>query len=57
MGGNPAADVDERVDEVDVEAVASLQRAGHVHVVGRVGVRGVRVHAEDNASHEQGEGI
>ena len=49
-----AAHVEKRLDEVDVEAVAGLQRPGHVDVVVRIGVGGVRMQPEHDGPDEPG---
>src|SRR5664280_3456036 len=55
MGRDPAADVDERPDEVDVEALPGVEGAGHVHVVVRVRIGGVRMQAEYDRANGHGE--
>ena len=47
----PAADLHEVPDEVDVEAVARRQLVGHVHVVEGIGVGGI---AEDPRRQQAG---
>jgi hypothetical protein len=55
VGRDPAADVDERPDEVDVEALPGVKSAGHVHVVVRVRVCGVRMQPEYDRANGDGE--
>ena len=57
IGWDAPADVDERPDEVDVETRPGVEGASHVHVVVRVGVGGIGMHAEENGPDDQGKGV
>ena len=59
MARDSAAHVDERVDEVHVEAVTGLERPGHVGVivgirVGSVGVQGEQQRPNDHSEPVEG---
>jgi hypothetical protein len=54
MRREPPADLDERIHEIDAEAVPRLQRPSHIDVVVRVGIGRVRMQPEQDCSDEQG---
>ncbi len=54
VGRDPAADLGEDPDEIDVETRAVREASGHVHVIGRVGI--CRVREVPDEHHPDGEG-
>ena len=55
IGRQDAAGLHERPDEIDVESLARVERARDVHVVVRVGVRGVRIEGDEDGPDDERE--